>query len=66
MRRRRTAKSNPYVTSQPEQGIPTESQNHGHAELSGYEMLPEMQGSSVKYHHEMEVRPAELEGSRKG
>jgi hypothetical protein len=60
MRRRRNgAKSNPHEPSQPEHGYPTENRA-GRAELPGYETLPEMPGSSVKYQHEMEVRPAEL------
>jgi hypothetical protein len=60
MRRRRNgAKSNPHEPPQPEHGYPTENRV-SRAELPGYEVLPEMPGGSVKYQHEMEVRPAEL------
>ena len=66
MRRRRAAKSNAYGASHPEQSFPTESQHHARTEMPGYSAVPEMPGNSVKYQHEMEVRPAELEDNRKG
>jgi hypothetical protein len=58
-RRRNAAKSNPHEPPQPEHGYPTENRV-SRAELPGYEVLPEMPEGSVKYQHEMEVRPAEL------